>query len=197
MTYQNALLALCVTLLIYYFMRSSDSPSSENFTRTKKHFGKSVELTDGVYSIKNIDGIDLRSDIIDPVMCNDFLIGQAITTPGLNWKLKRVGPTSVYILYKEGEKECLYTHLGDEVRSYSFPASCSSKNLCGLETPSDYKGELDSSSMRTYFMLLQSPEASNKFYIKSMKTGKFLEMTKDKLRLSDTPAIFTINKLLK
>ena len=197
MTHKNVFIALCATLIIYYIVRYMYRVDEEPFVHSKKHFGAAVDLKDGVYSIKNAEGIDLRSDIIDPVMCNDFLIGQAITKPGLNWKLKRVGPTSVYILYKEGEKECLYSHLGDEVRSYSFPSSCSSKNLCGLETPSDYKGELDPNSMRTYFMLLQSPEAANKFYIKSMKTGKFLEMTKDKLRLSDTPAIFTIDKLLK
>ena len=197
MLYVNILIALCATFVIYIIARFLMSLKEETYAPIE-HLGAPVELADGVYSIKNSFGLALTSNIIDPVMCNDFLIGQPVTKPGLNWMLKRVGPTSVYILYKEGEKECLYSHLGNEVRSFSFPATCSSKNLCGLEAPSDYKGELDFNSMRTYFMLLQSPDGPNKVYIKSMKTGKFLEMTKDKLRLRDTPnkhALFTITKV--
>ena len=92
----------------------------------------------------------------------------------------------------QGKQECLYTHPGDEVRSYNIPDSnCDKQKLCGLETP-DYRGELDASSLRTYFMLLKDKDG--KYAIKSMKNDKYLEM-KDTLSFKDTPtehSMFTI-----
>ena len=125
-------------------------------------------------------------------MCNDFLIGQPTSSDSsLDWKLKRVA-SGIYILYKDGEQECLYTHPGDEVRSYNIPGTnCDKQNLCGLETP-DYRGELDPSSLRTYFMMLKDKDG--KYAIKSMKNDKYLEM-KNTLSFQNTPteySMFTI-----
>lgn len=152
----------------------------------------SDDLPDGVYQIKNKDGNVLASNIIDTVMCNDFLIGQPTSSDSsLDWKLKRVA-SGIYILYKDGEQECLYTHPGDEVRSYNIPGTnCDKQNLCGLETP-DYRGELDPSSLRTYFMMLKDKDG--KYAIKSMKNDKYLEM-KNTLSFQNTPteySMFTI-----
>jgi hypothetical protein len=143
--------------------------------------GAPSNLSDGRYKIVSADGIPLNSDIIDTVQCKDFLIGKMPTHTTLDWELKRVAD-SVYIFYKVGKKECLYSSPADEIRSYSFP-SCDTQNLCGLETP-DYKGELDVDSLRTYFMILRNPDG--KFFIKNMKSNKYVCMTKKGLQYSTT-----------
>jgi hypothetical protein len=163
--------------------------SNENFATV----GKPSQVPDGVYMINNIHNLPLTSNIIDTVMCKDFLIGtqDAQPTPDKHWLLKRVA-SSVYILYKVGKKECLYTHPTNTVRSYFFP-SCDTKNLCGLETP-DAQGELDQDSVRTYFMLLEHP--SGKHYIKSMKNNKYLCMNKKQISFRTQPnddCLFDLN----
>ncbi len=166
------------------------------FRKSSEHFaamGKPAELADGVYMIQNVNKLPLTSNIVDTVMCKDFLIGthDAQPTPDKHWLLKRVA-SSVYILYKVGKKECLYTHPTNTVRSYFFP-SCDTKNLCGLETP-DTQGELDQDSLRTYFMILEHP--SGKHYIKSMKNNKYLCMTKKQISFKNNPTddcLFDLN----
>ena len=166
------------------------------FRKSSEHFvamGKPAELADGVYMIENVNKLPLTSNIVDTVMCKDFLIGthDAQPTPDKHWLLKRVA-SSVYILYKVGKKECLYTHPTNTVRSYFFP-SCDTKNLCGLETP-DTQGELDQDSLRTYFMILEHP--SGKHYIKSMKNNKYLCMTKKQISFKNNPTdecLFDLN----
>lgn len=151
----------------------------------KEHFqniAKASDLVDGTYRIANRDGLPLTSNIITTVQCNDFLIGRTKPSSSLDWKLKRVAQ-SVYILYKDGEKECLYAHPTNSVRSYLF-SNCNSNNLCGLQTLND-RGELDKPSLRTYFMILEHP--SGKFYIKNMKNDLFLQMTKNKLSFVNKP----------
>ena len=148
-----------------------------------QNLGVPADVPDGVYTIRNNAGLSLTSNIIDPVQCNDFLIGQTYPSSSTDWKLKRVAQ-GVYIFYKQGEKECMYTHPTDSLRSYFFP-SCNTKNMCGLETP-DYKGDLDKESLRTYFMLLKHPQG--KYYIRSMKNNRYLKMTDKSLDFSDKPS---------
>lgn len=163
---------ILIIVLVYNKMRK------EGF----QNLAKPTVLPDGVYRITNTNNIPLTSNIVDTIMCNDFLIGATQPRKQLDWKLKRVAQ-SVYILYKQGEKECLYTSPADSLRSFYFP-SCNTKNLCGLETP-NHQGELDGESLRTYFMILQHP--SGKYFIKSMKNDMYLKMTKDQLVFSKSP----------
>lgn len=142
-------------------------------SETFKHVGKPASLHDGIYSIVSADGSPLVSTIVDTVQCKDFLIGQVQPSKQQDWQLKRVAD-SIYIFYKLGKQECMYSSPNNEVRSYFFP-TCNSQNLCGLEEP-DYKGELDSESLRTYFMVLQHP--SGQYYIKNMKNDMYLCMSK-------------------
>lgn len=166
--------AIIVVALLTWWL----STNQESF----QHFGLPADVQDGLYRITSMKGLPLTSNIIDTVMCKDFLIGQTQHSKSTDWKLKRVAQ-GVYIFYKPGEKECMYTHPTNSIRSYYFP-SCSSKNMCGLETP-DYRGELDSDSLRTYFMILKHPKG--KYYIKSMKNNKYVCMTNSELSFESKP----------
>ena len=147
-----------------------------------EYMASTANLADGVYSITSKSGAVLTSNLIDTVMCKDFLIGQTKPSSDNSWMLKRVAQ-GVYIFYKQGKKECLYTHPTNDIRSYFFP-SCDTSNLCGLTEP-DYKGQLDQDSLRTYFMILTNPQG--KFFIKSMKNDKYLCMTNNQIKLLDSP----------
>ncbi len=148
--------------------------SGESFDYT----GKGTNIPDGNYYISSaMSHLPLTSNIIDTIQCNDFLIGQTEPSETNSWQLKRVAG-SVYILFKNNQRECLYSSPANEVRSFFFE-DCVSPNLCGAQSL-DYRGELDSSSLHSYFMILQHPRGA--FYIKNMKNGMFLEMTQDSLR---------------
>ena len=159
-----------------------------------EHVGQPVDaanLPDGTYRITNVDGLSLRSDLVDTVQCKDFLIG---VQPGPNafdgWQLQRVS-SSVYKLLKPSGKECLYASPANQLRSFYFP-SCDGANLCGLSKP-DYKGELDGDSLRSYFMILQHP--NGKFYLKNMRNNMYVTMTSNKLKMTRQPttqSLFTI-----
>ena len=163
---------ICVTIVLIY--RSKE----ESF----EHVGKAAQLPDGVYTITSADGNILKSSIIDTVQCKDFTLGQPAPSKSDSWLLKRVAG-GVYILYKTGKHECLYSSPANQLRSYFFP-SCDSQNLCGLETP-DWKGELEGDSLRTYFMILQHPEG--KYYLKNMQNDMYITMEKDSLLLTKQP----------
>ena len=156
------------------------------YKRTTESFAPTVSSTflpDGVYSITHSSGVPLVSSAIDTVMCKDFKIDPAATPQSVNWQLHRVAQ-SVYILYKPGKKECLYTNPANEVRSYSFPG-CNTQNLCGLEKP-DTQGELDKESLRTYFMVLK--HGSGKHLLKSMKNDGYLCMKHGQVSFENSPS---------
>jgi len=151
--------------------------SKESF----KHVGMAAQLPDGLYFIKSGNN-HLTSNIIDTVQCHDFLIGKTAPSQDTAWQIQRVA-SGVYILFKPGKQECMYSSPANELRSFFFP-SCTGKNLCGLEQP-DFRGELDPDSLSTYFMILQNPDG--KFYLKNMKNNKYVNMTSTKLFLSNSP----------
>jgi hypothetical protein len=165
--------ALIILVIVYHMTKK------EGF----QNLGRSSDLPDCIYSIRSSKSkLPLSTNFVDLISCNDFTLGETKRPTKVNWKLKRVAQ-SVYIFFKEGEKECLYTHASNTPRSYYFP-SCDAKNLCGLETPT-YEGTLDGDSLRTYFMILQHP--SGKFYIKSMKNDMYLQMINDRPSFSKNP----------
>jgi hypothetical protein len=140
-----------------------------------------AQIPDGTYFIKSGSN-HLASSIIDTVQCHDFMIGQTLPSQQTAWQLQRVA-NGVYILFKPGKQECLYSSPANQLRSFFFP-TCQGSNVCGMETP-DWRGELDPDSLRTYFMILQNPDG--KFYLKNMKNDKYVNMTSSKIFLSNKP----------
>jgi len=163
---------------------------------TFRHLGAPAELADGVYEIKNIYGNDLHTDLVDTVQCKSFMIGKPVRASQKGWKVKRVS-SGVYILFKPNEEECLYVNSdSNQLRSYllSSDAGCQSKSLCGMQQP-DEKGQLDKSSLQTYFMILQHP--NGKYYVKNMKNDKFVMMSDRAIKLVTNPTeecLFTITR---
>jgi len=177
------LVVIIVTIVLLYRQKE------ENF----EHVGMAADLEDGVYLVTSAnDNRVLASNIVDTVQCKDFMLGQAKPSADNAWMIQKVAQ-GVYIMYKPGKKECLYTSPAKELRSYFFP-SCDSQNLCGLSTP-DWKGELDGDSLRTYFMILQHP--SGKYYIKSMLNNGYITMSKSRLQLLDEPATDSLFNFIK
>ncbi len=164
-----------------------------------EHFGMAVDIPDGIYSITSTNDIELSSDKITPVICNDFEYrdnSQLSLDLTKDWKLKRVAK-GVYIFMKPNDRECLYTSADESIRTYQFSncASKNSKSLCGV-TQKTYDGNLDELSLHSYFMLLKSPEG--KYYIKSMINDMYLCMNGNKLTLKQVPTmecLFNIQKV--
>lgn len=159
-----------------------------------------ASFPDGVYRVQSTDGLTLNSSILDVVQCNAQLIGRQEPSKELDWSLKRVAQ-GVYIFYKQNKQECMYTHPTNDVRSFFFQPSgapsyknntaqsvsyavdgtqivqeqtCNLQNLCGSETLNS-DGEIDSNSLRTYFMILEA--GNDTYWIKSMKNDGYLQLS--------------------
>jgi len=134
----------------------------------------SSDLPDGTYIITSHGGINLASNYVTPVQCNNFLYNHPIKgSDKTSWTLQRVAD-GVYILKKPDGLECLYSNIDRTVRSYVFDTGCNKKNLCGTTKPS-YTGNLDENSIHTYFMILKHP--NNKYYIKSMSNDMYFTLS--------------------
>ncbi len=132
-----------------------------------------ADLPDGTYMITSKDGINLASNYVTPVQCNNFLYNDPIKgSKKTSWNLQRVAD-GIYMLKKPDGLECLYTNIDKTVRSFAFDTGCNKKNLCGTAKPT-YTGNLDENSLHTYFMILKHP--NNKFYIKSMSNDMYFTL---------------------
>jgi hypothetical protein len=164
------LISIAVIAIVLFTMCILKSESFQHIALP----ASTADLPDGTYIITSNSGINLASNYVTPVQCNNFLYNNPIKASNkTSWNLQRVAD-GVYMLKKPDGKECLYTNIDRTIRSFVFDSGCNKKNLCGVSKPS-YTGNLDENSLHTYFMIMKHP--NNKFYIKSMSNDMYFTLS--------------------
>jgi len=195
------LLYIVAAVAIYYlFVKGKEAfalsdlvslPTTEN--------GKPI-----IYSVVNSQGLELVSSAFTPVMCNNWIItnqSKFLHPLQKGWVLQEVqGAQGVYIFNKPQMNECLYTHYTmnqpDEVRSLVKEGSCVKTSLCG-DTSLNYQGELDESSLRTYFRVIKSDIGSGNNIV-SVKNNEYLCIDGGKVSFKKSPdatCVFNFNRM--